>query len=295
MLRLMLDHHPQICWFGEFDYAVDRVGDDGTPPNVQAYHDWLKAHRIFQDARFEMDHSLDYPALVKSFVQQAGERSGKPIVGATIHRHFRRILHIWPNARLIHIVRDPRDVARSFVKMGWAGSPWIGVRGWVEAEREWDRTRRLLDDKRMIEIRYEDLVSEPRRELERICNVLDVEFNESMLQYDKDSTYDAPDASMLGQWNSKLSTRDVRLVETRVGDLLERRGYTRSEAPPLAPGVVGRGWLYLHSKIARAQFGVRKYGIGLWMRAKIAHKLGLHAARQRARLAMNEIDRTHLK
>ena len=55
-----------------------------------------------------------------------------------------RLTRIWPDARFIHLVRDPRDVARSVIPMGWAGNTWVGVERWMEAERLWDRVRSSL-------------------------------------------------------------------------------------------------------------------------------------------------------
>ena len=37
LLRLMLDHHPRLAFEHEIDYVVDRVGEDGTFPDVATY------------------------------------------------------------------------------------------------------------------------------------------------------------------------------------------------------------------------------------------------------------------
>jgi hypothetical protein len=58
-----------------------------------------------------------------------------------VHRHYDRLLRLWPEARFIHLVRDPRDVASSCIGMGWAGNVWTGVTRWIEAERLWDEVR----------------------------------------------------------------------------------------------------------------------------------------------------------
>lgn len=39
VLRLMLDHHPQIAWCYEFEYAVDQMLDNGDFPKLEAYND----------------------------------------------------------------------------------------------------------------------------------------------------------------------------------------------------------------------------------------------------------------
>ena len=67
---------------------------------------------------FDVDETLTYPDLVRSFLQQKKVWDDKPIVGATVHKFFDVTQTIWPDARYIHIVRDPRDVARSCVVIG---------------------------------------------------------------------------------------------------------------------------------------------------------------------------------
>ena len=110
LLRLMLDHHPLIAFHFEFDFAVDMIGPNGELPPIQLYHDYLAAHRIFLQSRAEIDFSLDYRRLVRSFLIQKRNRDRKKFVGATVHHAFDRLPTIWPHARYIHLVRDGRDV-----------------------------------------------------------------------------------------------------------------------------------------------------------------------------------------
>src|SRR5262245_28549711 len=123
LLRLMLDHHPQIAFHFEFEFAVDRISLDGVLPALVDYHRWLISNRVFQHAGWSIDPELDYPHLVDSFLRQKQQLAGgKRLVGATVHRNFQHLRSIWPDARFVHIVRDGRDVSRSVVMMGWAGN-----------------------------------------------------------------------------------------------------------------------------------------------------------------------------
>ena len=63
------------------------------------------------------------------------------MVGASVHRHFDRLRHLFPGARYVHIVRDPRDVARSWIDFGWQGNGWACGRAWAELEALWDRVK----------------------------------------------------------------------------------------------------------------------------------------------------------
>jgi hypothetical protein len=130
LLSLMLRNHPTIAYPGEFEFAVDFMpGPDAHPP-LDAYADWLSMDRHYRHHRPRIDPALSYPALVRSFLAQMKHEQApdKPLVGTSVHRHFDRLLHLFPGARYVHLVRDPRDVARSWIDFGWEGSGWAAGR-----------------------------------------------------------------------------------------------------------------------------------------------------------------------
>jgi len=263
LLRLMLDHHPSIAFHFEFDLAVEMIADDGTLPGVEEYRAWLVSSRIFRGSGINVDASLDYRHLVNSFLEQERKRNKKQLVGATVHTHFDRLLHVWPDARYVHIIRDGRDVARSCIRMGWAGNVWTGADRWIEAEQIWTTLRNRLPRSRYCEITYEALIEHPRETLASICDFVGVPYHESMLSYPNDSTYDLPKDTLGYQWKRKASEEEIRLVEARIGDLLVERGYTLSGLPKLevSPWQVSK--LLLQDRWARRLFRVRRYGLFL--------------------------------
>lgn len=288
LLRLMLDGHPQLAFQYEFELAVDCVPDGEGWPDLNEYYDWLRTFR-FVDPPPHIDESLDYPSLVRSFLEQKRVRDGKPLVGATVHRHYDRLLRIWPDARFIHIVRDPRDVARSNVAMGWAGNVWVGAERWIEAERLWERVSATLEPRRFIEVRYEELVRAPERTLGRIAAFIGIPFDRAMLDYPRRSSYRPPDASRTEQWRATLSARETRLVEARVGDLLAARAYAPSGLPPVEVGPLARLALRAESRARCAHVAVRGLGIGLWSQRLIAERVGPKWWRDRVRRSINEV------
>ena len=148
LTRLMLDHHPMIAFFFEFEYSILSMSDDGAWPDLGEYIAHLRNDRIFNHAQLSIDESLDFPHLVDSFLVQKRDRDHKPIVGATVHYHFDRLLKVWPDARFIHILRDGRDVARSIMEMGWAGNMYTAVNHWIHAERLWEEMCKTLPESR---------------------------------------------------------------------------------------------------------------------------------------------------
>jgi hypothetical protein len=290
LLRLMLDHHPQICCHSEFEYAVSQIALNGAWPDLKAYYAYLRLNRVFIHDGFEIDKNLSYPELLSSFLIQRQVRSGKPVCGATVHHHFDRLLDIWPDARFIRMRRDPRDVARSTIGMGWAGNVYHGADIWIEAFKTWQRLKSRLSADRYIELLYEDLVADSRKELRRICAFLGETFSEKMYTYPEDSPYELPDSSLATQWKRKLSEREIRLVEHRLGSMLTEDGYAGSALPPLEPGQFLRHCLAMQNYAGKARYGFRRYGAWLMVQGFVARRLGIRKTLERVRQRRNAID-----
>ena len=293
VFRLMLSGHPELCWVNEFELAVDQVGAGGWP-DLEDYYEFLSTHRIARAMGYEIDRSLAYPELVQSFLEQRRSKSGKPYVGATVHRNFHRLPRLWPQARYIHLVRDPRDVAPSCIAMGWSGNVWTAVERWLHAEQIWEDLARTLPEDRRLEVRYEALICEPERELRRTCAFLGVPFDPAMLDYPRHSTYSSPDPKLIEQWRKKLSSREVRLVESRVAHLLQARGFAPSGEPALSVGPLEVIGFRLQDRIARVRHRVRVFGLPL-VAEEYASRLGSRSWHRSVRLRMNAIQQANLK
>lgn len=72
-----------------------------------------------------------------------------------------------------------------------------------------------------------------------------------MLTYPESTTYSAPDPQLVSQWKQKLSDREVRLVETRIGTMLGDRGYELSGLPSLKISPQQALALRLHNYLLR--------------------------------------------
>jgi len=295
LLRLMLSHHPQLAWCNEFEYAVDQVRDDGAPPELDAYREYLSAHRVFQATGFQIESDADYRRIVRGFLDQKRRREGKPIVGATCHRHYGRLLKLWPEAKLIYLRRDPRDVARSCVQMGWDGNVYTGVVRWLRAEDEWAALKPTLPEGRWMELSYESLIRQPQRELTRICEFLGVAWSARMLDYPQTTSYGEPDPSLIAQWKRKLSKRELQWVESRTADRLEAFGYELSGHPRRSVGAGERAWLRVQDRLGRLRFRLRRYGVRLALTDSLSRRVGPWAWRKRVLLQKAAVDRRHLK
>ena len=289
LLRLMLDHHPEIAFEKEFDFVVTQVSDSGAFPQLDSYLEWIATVR---NADFAIDRSLDYPGLVDDFLRQKQAASGgKPYVGATLHRNFDRLRFVWPQARYIHLVRDPRDVARSVVQKGWAGNIYQASEFWIAAESCWDSLAGHLAPDRAIEIHYEDLVMRTEPVLTDICRFVGVEYSEQMLEYRADAPqYPPPDPTLVAQWKTKLSSQDVATVELRSARLLERRGYERSGRPLPKVGPLKHKVLLIDARLRRLRTRVDTFGLRLVALDLLGRRLGIQPLAVRAQRRINAID-----
>jgi len=296
----MLDWHPQLAFLQEFEYAIERMPDSQDWPDLRQYLLYLETDRIFQEARrlvgFTIDASLDYPHLIDSFLRRKRDHDGKPLVGATVHRHFDRLLRIWPDARFIHILRDGRDVGRSCIEMGWAGNMYTAVERWIDAETLWANLSRDIPADRRIEVRYETLVSEPEATLTQLCAFLGLPYDPVMLDYPKDgSTYGPPTPQMIGQWRRKLPPEQVRLAEARIGTMLAERDYEPSGYPPLEVTPAVERQLRLQSRWYSAMFRRRRFGTALFLADMLTRRVGPRTWQASVRRRLNAIENQYLK
>jgi Sulfotransferase family len=98
---------------------------------------------------------------------------------------------LFPEMKVIHLVRDPRDVAISYARTPWWSKD-------VAANiMQWEREVNVIHDfglknpEGFLELRYEDLVNNPQVELGRMLALLDLPFEEEMLNPEKLINYEA--------------------------------------------------------------------------------------------------------
>lgn len=293
VFHLMLDHHPDIKNPGEFDFMFDLIGDEGSFPEAKKYHEWLKIHRIFQSTNLVIDPDLIVCELIRSFATQLTNQNA--VLSLNIHRNFHRIPFVFPDAKYIHLLRDPRDVAKSSIGMGWAGNVYFGVDHWLETEASWDRLAEKIKPEQALTVYYEELINTPEETLKKICRFLDIPYTSTMLDYSNNSTYSKPDSSLIRQWEKKFSQREIQYVEAKASQLMVTRGFALSGHPLIQVGIMEKILLGMQNKWFKLNHGITRYGCSLFFIEKLARILGLEKLRQRCIIKRNVIDIKYLK
>jgi len=153
-----------------------------------------------------------------------------------------------PNALFVHIIRDGRDIALSLKKMGgFAPLPWD--RGQTESlvatslYWEWMVRKGRADGRKFpadyIEVRYEDLIANPRETLARLGGFIDHDLDYDRIQRAGLGRLSETNSSFreegtqeklhpLGRWKERIAHADVAAIEATVGDCLRENGYELS-------------------------------------------------------------------
>ncbi|MEO0655344.1 MAG: sulfotransferase [Pseudomonadota bacterium] len=290
LLRLMLDGHPALHCPGETDFLFDTIRRDGA--------DWvydratLEADRIYRASLVDYPDGLDGREALLAMIDQIRRPGVMPVL--MLHRGLERAAQLLPEARVIHLRRDPRDVARSSIGMGWAGNVYYGASHWIETAQSWDRGAPKLGHA-PLDVFYEELILDAEGQLRDLCRYLGLDYDPGMMSYTNGSTYDAPDPSLIYQWKRKQTPREVGLVEARLGEMLIKYGYAPSDHPAVQLTAATKASLYVEDWIARQRFSVGRFGLGTVLQEKLSRWLGLRGLQASAQLRIDEITRQHLK
>ena len=153
---------------------------------------------------------------------------------------------IFPEARFIHLIRDPRDVLLSKKKAAWSkGKPsWYHTfANYVQLKMgEWQGKQ--LDNGRYLVMTYEDILGSPEATISKVCNFLNVNFESTMLSFQdkakelvseeekqwKKETMGPLLKNNTGKWKGKLTVKEVALTEKLCEQAFHIGGYESSGA-----------------------------------------------------------------
>jgi hypothetical protein len=160
--------------------------------------------------------------------------------------HLLRIKKDFPDALIVHIIRDPRDIALSLDKRGWSRPlPWDRDKSLVAAGLYWEwivRKGRKLGSvlgADYMETRYEHLVNEPAESLKRLAVFLQHDLDYDRIQKNSIGSVRSPLTSFqddldrgeftpVGRWKDRFPPDQLILFEDAIGDYMQESGYAPS-------------------------------------------------------------------
>jgi hypothetical protein len=233
--------------------------------------------------------------MVRSFIRQKAFITGKTTVGMTVHKRFELLPIIWPEALFIHLLRDGRDVSYSSMKMGWYGNEWAATERWKEAISSYDELIKIVSPDNILEVRFERLVANSETELKRISNFIGVPYNDAFFDFAETSSYNIPKRNVASDWRGNFSELTTQLVESEIGDLLQRFGYELSGLDSLVINSHLRKKLEKENIRLKRIDRIRKYGFMTIALNKLADKIHLSPLKAVTQSRIDRIDRKGLK
>lgn len=150
------------------------------------------------------------------------------------------IATMFPDAKFIHLIRDGRDVAKSFQRQRWYG-PWLhdNTKEWTRAvqyDRKWSA---MWAEERLLRVRYEDLIVDPEGTLRELCAFIGEIFESEMLSWKRKIEQSVPgreraiharlyedmNAADVSRWKREMTGREVFVAESFMGRWLSQCGY----------------------------------------------------------------------
>jgi Sulfotransferase family len=276
LLRFMLDSHPDLAIPPETGFlALGQALGDGPDPR-QAFFDrvtqfppeapaWLDFGITKEDfsAALAVVEPFSVSEGCRTFYRLYAARFGKSRVGDKTPlycQHLSTIADLLPEIRVIHLIRDGRDVALSLRQTWFSPGNEIETLAeyWVNCLAAARRESGACGG--YLEVRFEDLVADPAPVLRQICRFLDLEYSPAMLAYHARAarrleehrdrarpdgslvishegrlrqqalTMEPPRRSRAGAWRHDMTDDEQRRFDVVAGDLLDRLGYGRSDA-----------------------------------------------------------------
>jgi len=269
LLQVLIDSHadiaipPESFLFDRFGRLWSRYGDLARPKaRLALATDLLADERIRDWSLAATPEQLVAAArepgaagLVDALFRLYAEPRGKRRWGDKTPQHalcLPALLALFPKARVIHLVRDGRDVAESTARIP------IGPSSMLAIARRWNRYMTVLREAatrlppdQFLEIRFEALVRDPaaaRRQVLAFIGESDAPETAGAAALPQTETRDralgfshhaslrsAITAAKIGVFENAFSPRQIELFEAVAGDSLNAYGYPRRFPQPRPP------------------------------------------------------------
>lgn len=259
LLRLMLNTHSRIfiphsphifSYFADLESCYGDLTDQAClRALLRDVIRLLRAHIYpwdvpahLEDHLFSMgpQNLVDVYAAVYNYYRQCNGKERWGCKSTLMIDHTQAVLQRFPLAKLIWLIRDPRDVAASSRQSVFNPChPYLTAQLWHRHQTEGLRVLQRYGPTTVMPLYYERLIHDPVMTTKHLCDFLGEPFEDKMLEFFK--TAEAHTTSSLSEsWrntalpilsnNDKkysviLSKRETRIVESVNYDLMRRLGY----------------------------------------------------------------------
>lgn len=261
MLSLMIHAHPRMAMPPESRFLLrswrnrKKFGDLSSPEQRMALakacvRTGSKVRDLGLDPQEVLEAILAAPPTYGSaygtIFKMFADRHGKARWGDKRPAYYQEVdllLRLFPDAQIVHIVRDGRANVASLKKMPWWPYDSIGsMAAWSQAEYCSRRNAKRLPADVFHVVRYESLVANPEPVLRDLCRFLEEDFHPSMLEPSEvrdivpekkvwhGNLKQSVNTDRVESWRKGLEPWELGLMETVLRRKLKRWDYPLSGA-----------------------------------------------------------------
>jgi hypothetical protein len=256
LLYALLASHPNLAMTRRtnwWTFFYGRYGDLAIAKNLDRCLAAMRRYR--RHAKLEPDFDrlrrdfsageLSYCRLFALLEEQFADRIGRPRWGdKSLHteRYADTVLGCFEGARIIHMIRDPRDRYASAVKRWRRNRGGVGsaTAAWLSSVELGERNERSYPGQYRV-LRYESLAERPEPTLREICSFIGEPYDEAMLGMSGAAEFrEAGGNSSFGRFEAgEISTRSIGRYRAVLDDMQvafiegrTRRRMTEHDYPP---------------------------------------------------------------
>jgi hypothetical protein len=156
-----------------------------------------------------------------------------------------QLISVFPDAKFVWVIRDPRAQVHSMLKVNMEKKMVSSLAyRWKYFNRKME-TFRQQHPKQVLQVRYEDLVADPKEQLLTICSFLNIEYTDSMLENrlqsiaenpfyshtDHESVKQEISSKKEEEWRTFLTEKQIRVIEYLDGKPADTADYKPTVAP----------------------------------------------------------------
>jgi hypothetical protein len=260
LLRLLLNAHSEIAICGEIHFfdqvkEIEKKLPELNKENINTFFRYLnntyslqkltRKEELFENVSklMKSEQETSYEKFYLYLMQEYAKLDKKKIIGEKTPQNIRyvdEILKLFPDAKIIHIIRDPRAAIASMLKVDWtADDVIINTLKWkidILFAESYDKT-----NSNYKEIHYEELIKNTEPVLKELCEFIGVEYEKTILDFhktakqyignqpEKVNTFKPLSADSLERWKNELSPEQIYIIEKIAGSYIEKLGYEKTK------------------------------------------------------------------
>ncbi len=249
MLQSMLNAHKEITFPPETHFIRSYLSAKNKFENLKEKllcdPDLLKLNLSLKKI-FERNTNLDtfYKDLLQEYMisqnkQYVGDKDPKNI------EYLQLIHHIFPDAIVIHIYRDPRAVIASRMKAKWSENRpfWQHILAYkTQLNYGQKKGSKLFEN--YIEIKYEKLLEETEEELTKVCHKLKLKYDPNMIEFYKSAgdvvqgeeilwkqnCFSPVMVQNIDKWKQELTEEQIKAIEFILSNEMNLLDYSKIKA-----------------------------------------------------------------